>query len=291
MLTRQKMLLSLLSDVQGSVDRTPLMKYAFLLRQEGIGDDSAYYDFVPYKYGPFSFALYRDLEILNRDGYLSFGESVSLNADAGPAIRAALDRLPAALRAVSSRIIREYGKLSSNDLLKRIYAKYPWFTINSERADLCDSREPARPVAVPAVYTAGYEGHSVDSFFNHLLEEGIQAIVDVRNNPFSRKYGFAQKSMGTIAGRLGIAYLHFPELGILSELRSALADDEAYQALFRKYETEILPGRQPAINRVADLMRQQPSTLVCMERDVNHCHRGRLAVAVARANHLAISHL
>ena len=48
------------------------MKCAFLLRHETEYDaDPAFYDFVPYKFGPFSFALYRELESLQRDGYVS----------------------------------------------------------------------------------------------------------------------------------------------------------------------------------------------------------------------------
>ncbi len=45
-----------------------LVKLLFLLNRAGI--DNAY-DFLPYKYGPFSFQLYRDLTKLSQDGWIN----------------------------------------------------------------------------------------------------------------------------------------------------------------------------------------------------------------------------
>jgi len=55
MLTRQKTLLSLLDVAVRPVQRMELTKWCFLLRQESTSaGGSAFYDFVPYRFGPFS---------------------------------------------------------------------------------------------------------------------------------------------------------------------------------------------------------------------------------------------
>ena len=48
------------------------MKLVFLLRHETcLKDVPSFYDFVPYKFGPFSFTLYRELERLQQNGYVT----------------------------------------------------------------------------------------------------------------------------------------------------------------------------------------------------------------------------
>ncbi|HUQ72751.1 MAG TPA: DUF488 domain-containing protein [Planctomycetaceae bacterium] len=137
----------------------------------------------------------------------------------------------------------------------------------------------------------GYEGKSIDGFFNGLLESRIAAIVDVRANPVSRKYGFAKRSMSEIAKKLGVEYHHLPELGIASSERADLSDFDSYQRLLDRYEHRMLPGRPEAIKASIDLIREKPSALLCMEKDVRCCHRGRLAAAVAVDLGWPINHL
>jgi len=70
-LKRQRILLRVLREANRPISHIELVKAAFLLRQETLlANESAYYDFVPYLFGPFSFALYRELRALVRDGYV-----------------------------------------------------------------------------------------------------------------------------------------------------------------------------------------------------------------------------
>ncbi|RLT13987.1 MAG: hypothetical protein DWI25_05880 [Planctomycetota bacterium] len=71
MLNRQKLLILLLKLADRPVSRTELTKWCFLLRSESetLGGP-AFYDFVPYLYGPFSFALYQEAEKLVAQNYL-----------------------------------------------------------------------------------------------------------------------------------------------------------------------------------------------------------------------------
>jgi uncharacterized protein (DUF488 family) len=290
---RQKIILAILSEVGQTLSPTKLVKLAFLIGQEtSLRDDNTFYDFVPYKYGPFSFALYRELDGLRRNGYVSAAEKT---VELCPAMRegseAKVDELPSHARSAVSAIVREYGKLGQRSLLKRVYSQYPWYTIHSELSDLVSTKQPKRPQAPIGVYTSGYEGKSVDRFFDELMHAGIEAVLDVRSNPISRKYGFARSSMRDIGEKLGIAYHHLPELGIASDERVSLSDYESYQRLLNRYERRMLPRQTDGIERVIGLLQKVPSVMVCMEKDVTCCHRGRLANHVAEKMQLPITHL
>lgn len=141
------------------------------------------------------------------------------------------------------------------------------------------------------MYTIGYEGISIDAFFNYLLKRGISMIVDIRANPVSRKYGFSGSQFNKLCKKLNFAYRHIPTLGISGSARRNLRDLASYQRLLNRYEKAMLPRRSAEIEDVGRLMRQQPSVLVCVEKNVRCCHRSRLAEAVAQTTGLEVVHL
>ena len=66
MIERQRVLLSFVDRAGRVPPKTHLMKWLFLMREEqpeALGR-SAFYEFVPYKFGPFSFQAYRDIAAL-----------------------------------------------------------------------------------------------------------------------------------------------------------------------------------------------------------------------------------
>ena len=80
MLMRQRTILDLLTRIERPVTRTVLGKLVFLLRHETVlWHSPSFYDFVPYKYGPFSFTLYRELELLRQTGYVAVDDNGSLS--------------------------------------------------------------------------------------------------------------------------------------------------------------------------------------------------------------------
>jgi len=269
------------------------MQLAFLMRHETIlRDDPVFYDFVPYRYGPFSFTLYRELERLHKDGLVTKAdEGLILNAQMMTTIRERISELPGVVQSAIGLVVRTHGSTAIHDLLKDVYTRYPWYATRSQRADLRPRNLPWRKPAEPAVYTAGYQSKSVDGFFNDLLRFGIQLIVDVRANPVSRKYGFARSSMSGIAAKLGMEYLHLPRLGIPSNKRAGLGSTASYERLLTWYESEMLSDRKTDVNELAQLMRKKPSVLVCMEQDARCCHRSRLATSVSQISSLPVSHL
>ena len=293
MLIRQKTVLALLSRANKPLSPTVFVKLAFLLRQEtGLKNEPTFYDFVPYKYGPFSFALYRELTNLRRDGYVTPDEELVAICERTVGLaEEKIDELPAAFHEAVDKVVKRYGRKSQTGLVKDVYTRYPWYAIKSELTDLRPKSSVRVKKARPAVYTAGYEGKSVDAFFNHLLKNGIRLIIDVRANPVSRRYGFSKRQFSEIARRLGLDYRHMPELGIPSKYRGDLSDFNSYQRLMKKYEQEMVPKLGDEIDEVGKLMMKTPAVLVCVEKDVRCCHRSRLADAVSRKTGLEVKHI
>ena len=184
------------------------------------------------------------------------------------------------------RIVRRFRYQTVNEVIDYVYENYPDFTVNSKR-----ERRAPRPLGQLAIYTAGYEGKLVDGFLNMLVQNGIWRLIDVRSNPVSRRYGYHKSTLSRLCGNLDIDYQHVPELGIPPVLRHTLRTSSAREALFGRYATEMLSGQAESIERVAMMVSERPSVLVCVEADPQMCHRSRLAQRVLERIGLPIIHL
>ncbi len=293
MLIRQKIVLNLLAQADKSLSPTVFVKLMFLLRQEPeLRNEHTFYDFVPYKYGPFSFTLYRELINLRRDGYITPDkECIGLREHTAHLASEKIEELSASVHQAINRVVSRHGKKSRFALVKDVYAQYPWYATKSELTGLRPKSLGRAKKVQHAVYTAGYEGKSVDSFFNLLLKQGIGLIIDVRVNAVSRRHGFSKKQFSDITMRLGLVYRHIPALGIPSNYRVNLTDFDSYQRLLNRYEREMLSELDDEIHEVGNLMQETPAVLVCVEKDVRCCHRSRLAEAVSRKSGLKVTHL
>jgi len=293
MLRRQRIILSMLNEAGTPLHKTLLVKLAFLLRVEtSVAKECAFYDFVPYKYGPFSFVLYHELNRMEKEGHVLMrpdhvcvtaqGKRLVWDTDA-----ARTDPVAPAV----AFVIASYAAKGLPWVIEYVYEQHGWYATRSEPRQSSAVPEASNTCTPAAVYTIGYEGTSVDSFFDKLLRAGIPSIVDVRANPVSRKYGFSKGALSRIARDLGINYKHVPALGIPSRLRRDLGDMASYQGLLDIYEFEMLPQRERELSALAGLFRETPSALVCMENDPRRCHRARLAIALSNKVGLPILHL
>ena len=183
-------------------------------------------------------------------------------------------------------VARKYGAKGHTAIMNRVRATYPWFTalMNGKAAKTV-------PTVAPAVYTAGYEGVSIDTFLDVLLRNGIRRVIDVRHNPVARRYGFHKKTFSALCAEVGLEYEHVRELGIISSRRRNLNSLEDYRKLFEGYVQGTLSRESAAVERVARLLAEKPSVLVCMEGDPRFCHRSRLADRIRELQGLEILHL
>ena len=65
---RQRFLLAFMRQIEGGVSATDLQKLVFLHTMKKGGE---FYEFLPYKYGSYSFQLAEDVDILSKNGYLT----------------------------------------------------------------------------------------------------------------------------------------------------------------------------------------------------------------------------
>lgn len=285
MLNRQRVILSLIAEAGGKASHIRVTKWAFLLRQECLSQGgSAFYQFLPYKYGPFSFCLFQEASALARNGMIKVLDRNTWGITRKGEEAAA--QIKSDVKCDIEQVVRSHARKSRSALIDYVYDRYPWYTVNSEICQL-----GTKAWADVAVYTAGYEGLLVDGFLDGLMREGIRRLIDVRSNPVSRRYGFHKTTLSRLCGNVGIEYVHFPQLGIASRDRRDIDLPGARERLFDDYAESTLLNEKDAIKDVASLMKLSPSVLVCMEACHRDCHRSRLAEPVAMGSGLPIRHL
>ena len=151
---------------------------------------------------------------------------------------------------------QRYHRLRGDALIAETYRKYPYYAIRSDIAEqvlendeVALSRiESARPEGTPSqLLTIGYEGRTLESYLNALLQASVTVLCDVRRNAISRKYGFSKNALARACDGVGNRYEHLPELGIESRQRRGLESQADFDALFRTYERKSLPRQGDAL--------------------------------------------
>lgn len=259
---RQRFLLAFIRQMQSGVTSTDLQKLVFL---HTLKEGSDFYEFIPYKFGAYSFQLAEDIDILCRDSYLS---------NEGARIRAIGDYQSKNLFSITT----ERG----NDLIRKAYREQPYYAMNSKIIDrlFCDDEaqkyknERQRYAQTNQVlFTIGYEGMSIEAFINTLIRNDIRLLCDVRKNPLSRKFGFSKARLEHITETVGIKYVHIPDLGIESDKRCSLNTLEDYQQLFKRY-AKTLPNLEPQLKYLYSLLSSNVRiALMCFEKESEMCHR------------------
>ena len=243
------------------------------------------YEFMPYKMGCYSPTLSHDLRKLEAKGYLKYTE----DSHGKP-----LWRLTAAGEArnfvsrMSARRVLQFRRiypLRGIDLVFDVYKRFPYWAINSTISDLVlrdnpeviDEIKRARPGQLVALASIGYEGRSVENYFNSLIKAGISVLCDVRKNPISRKYGFSRSTLERLCAGCHIEYRHYPQLGIPSWERKDLNCQDDYDSLFARYEEEVLPAVKRELDEISLLVKQGKGVaLTCFEANPAQCHRTRI---------------
>ena len=276
MLTRQKIALKMITISGGRIGKLDLVKHLFLLSEESnpVRETGTFYQFLPYLYGPFSFALYNELNGLERSGTIAFDGNELTITKKGLKASSTLEKDQAA---EVEKTWDRYGGMTTDQLVEHVYKNYPWYTVNSDKEG---KRRQKIPKAEIGIYMAGYEGMQIDGFLNLLLKRGIKILIDVRGNPYSRKYGFSKETLERLCKDVSLEYKQYPQLGVPSDWRADLDSDSDYIKLFNRYRNEVLHEQKDAINEVAIILMEKPSVVVCRELLPSHCHRASLAEEV-----------
>ena len=128
-------------------------------------------------------------------------------------------------------------------------------------------------------YTIGYEKKTIEQVLKLLETKKIGTLVDVRKNPISQyKPEFSKQNLEQTLSKNGIGYVHYPALGVPSEIRRKLGQTGDYDWFFKKYDENVIPKLDEVDLETLDY----PIAIMCVELDPTKCHRHRIALALER---------
>lgn len=279
---RRKILLSLLQAFDNKLEKLSLQKLLFLYTRMQKEQD---FDFVPYKYGCYSFQANADLNTLTKYGLVQQTEHTWEKVSQENFITGLKKNDKEILQAI--RLL--YKGKAAAELISITYKKYPYYALKSKIADKYLSPEELSGLGKhisksteTCLYTIGYEGVSLENYLNKLIQRDIKVLCDVRRNALSMKFGFSKTQLKSACEGVGILYVHLPEVGIDSSQRQALSQQTDYDRLFKKYVSDMLPHTRETQAFILQLLQEHNRiALTCFEAQSCQCHRSHLAKAIS----------
>ena len=294
MFYRRKIVLALLQIFGKELDKMHLLKLLFVFTQK---QTTKAYDFIPYQYGCFSYSVYADINALVQKNILNETDNnITLNVQTDY-----YNQLKQEDKFYLQQIKSQFSTMSNDDLIKYTYVNYPyWATKSTIAKKVLSIAEYEKILQVTPksdkiiLFTIGYEGISLEEYLNRLIKNDVKALVDVRRNPLSMKYGFSKSQLQRYCESLGIEYLHFPEVGIETEQRQELNSQADYDNLFTMYRENNLSKTITIQNQIFEILKQKKRiALTCFEANINQCHRKHLAEAISNISqfHYELTHI
>lgn len=282
---RRKILLALLSVFDGQLTAKQFQKYLFLFTRK---QEIKSFDFVPYRYGCFSFQANQDIATLAKYGYCTIAENRKVRFFELTKDDDFFNTLKPEDRKSLLEVKAQFGNLRQSDLIRYTYRQYPYYAIKSVIAkDLLNSTElntielQKRHYHEKQLFSIGYEGISLEAYINKLIINDVNVLCDVRKNAYSQKYGFSKKTLELACKSVDIEYVHIPDLGIISNKRKELSSQEDYDDLFREYEKTTLKENRASLLAIRSLLdKGKRVALTCFEKDPKQCHRTCVANAL-----------
>ncbi len=283
MFYRRKVILGLIELLGGEVEKLRFQKLLFLYATKKQNPE---YDFVPYKYGCYSYSAKADMNTMVRKGFLTETENKYKKIDTSNY----LQKLKPVDRGLLQQVVADYGAMSSRALIKHTYLNFPFYAIKSTIAkDLLPGKLYAYVArAVPketetTLFTIGYEGISLEKYLQKLVKNNVKLLVDVRKNPLSMKFGFSKTLLQRYCN---IEYVHIPQVGIDSDKRQQLVTQADYDRLFAEYRKTTLTETAESQQQIVKLLRKYKRiALTCFEAEPCQCHRTHLAEAILQTQY------
>lgn len=283
MFYRRKIILALIQLLGGELEKIRIQKLLFLYSQKKKNPE---YEFIPYKFGCYSFSAKADLNTMVKNGSLFENENYFIKNNPDDFVKT----LKVEDKKILSEVVQLYGNMNSNSLIKHTYINFPYYAINSTIADkVLDEKQlekvisSKKEVNETILFTIGYEGVSLEKYLNKLVSNDVKLLVDVRKNSLSMKFGFSKSLLKKYCESLGIEYVHIPEVGINSDQRQELNTQQDYDALFEVYKKTTLKETDSYQTKIIELLtKYKRIALTCFEADICQCHRKPLAEAIAK---------
>jgi uncharacterized protein (DUF488 family) len=138
------------------------------------------------------------------------------------------------------------------------------------------------------LFTIGYANYSLEDFVDILKKQAIDAVADVRSQPYSRyKPEFNREILRTSLNKANIKYV------FLGELLGARAPDDDYYINDRADYDRIIKSDffQKGLDRLRNGLQEYTIVLLCAEVDPLNCHRDILICKALRSDNLTILHI
>jgi uncharacterized protein (DUF488 family) len=283
MFYRRKIILALLEVFGGQLGKINLQKLLFLVCERQVEPS---YNFIPYLYGCYSYSAKADLFTMVNKNLLTEDESGYAKKDHTSYLALLKDED----RLLICQTYLKYKNMDGDALMKYTYSQFPYYAINSTTASRLLNEGQLKKVKDSVLvcedtilFTIGYEGISLETYLNKLIQNDVKVLVDVRNNPLSQKFGFSKSQLIKYCTSLNIEYIHFADVGIQSEYRQELKTQNDYDQLFTAYRQNTLIKTIPTQEKILALLKERKRiALTCFEANVCQCHRSHLADAVVR---------
>lgn len=144
------------------------------------------------------------------------------------------------------------------------------------------------------LFTIGHSTHPLDRFLALLNQHGIEALVDIRRFPGSRKYPhFSRDNLAAALPTAGLEYLWFEALG---GRRKKEAGGPSHNLglrneSFRNYADYMLtPQFQDAVDQLLEIGNRKRTTFMCAEGLFWQCHR-RLVSDFLLSKGITVEHI
>jgi uncharacterized protein (DUF488 family) len=286
-------MLGLMQLFDGEVEKLRLQKLLFIYCKRKKDSE---YDFIPYKYGCFSYSANADLVALEKKGIVAETDNSFLKKDSVDYIK----MLKPKDKKILVEVVETYGKMSNKALIVHTYINYPFYATKSIiapkilNANLYQRVIDAIPKETDTVlFTIGYEGVSLEKYLCKLVSNNVHVLVDVRKNPLSMKFGFSKTLLKRYCESLGIKYIHLPNVGIESNKRQELNTQQDYDKLFEDYRLTTLKNNIGSQKEILEVLNKYKRiALTCFEANIFQCHRLHLSESLKILNsNLIVKHI
>lgn len=138
----------------------------------------------------------------------------------------------------------------------------------------------------------GYQGRTSQDLAADLHDWDIDALIDVRLTPVSRKQGFSKSRLGELCGEVGVEYVHVPQLGNPKDNRAGFAvpSQPAGARAHTRFDREVLEtddGQRALHDLAVRRDAGQRLLLLCFEADERCCHRSLVLRALRQTRSVA----
>jgi uncharacterized protein (DUF488 family) len=139
--------------------------------------------------------------------------------------------------------------------------------------------------------TIGYEKARQADLIAALAAAGVEALIDVRDRPISRRPGFSKNQLAAALEAAGIGYVGMRALGTPPEGREANRKRH-WERFWRIVDDKLATAEaELALQQAAAIAQRAQSCLLCYEADWRICHRSRVAAILAERHGFRVDHL